>query len=357
MTEAKQWVLDLEKSVFPTSATKPHSDEFAANFIANATLLNEMMSPYYDNYVSRIVRSSSGMWTDLNIKSFIVSGYPSALLEPAFKDEYAQEIRKLAVGLYPFDGGREINAVTKVAPDGKTKAIFFSEWLFAFLWDLYHQPTAPDQNTSNAKQALKRSLINGHYKNINIESIRLNSEQGSYGKFDMLWGLMLLWGHELGHAFLGHCEENSKDATNPILTDAAGTPNMAFNQDQQMELDADMFAMDLIVRYLEHGFTVYAYNENGMLSVNDIHENALWKSMSFFRLMAEIEAEKSIDHDPTSDYPLGAFRMIFMFLRHEKTFRHLGWNKLADDMLRRIDKGELPAYDFTKNIPISHMLR
>ena len=289
--------------------------EYVKDFLRKATLLNEWMALQHKDYIGNLIDRTyaDSVWNIHSLKKHVILSYPMIALETILKPEKVDEYRKIQTGLYPFNRGREINACACKLQSGAT-AIFFSEWLFSFLWDYYSVPTTviPDgtkhgETTQVEKLKLKENqsklgqkLIDGIYTNWNIEQMMNTPQTTNSFKVEQLFALIYIHGHELGHIYLNHLKTNSLKKLKYTISDNEPFFLETYTPDQIQEFDADMFASDLYFHYLYFGITIL--------------DNSAFKHLhiigfEFLRLLASVEEREDWRQFFTSEHPPSGIRL------------------------------------------------
>ena len=363
MNETHDWIRTLESSVFPDASSVHFLEkDYVATFLRKATVLNELMSNTSDDYVRDLVDSeyTTPQWNKHRLKSYVMLDYPLSVIESIFRKERVQEIRQVNAGLYPFNSGCEINACACESPIGEP-VVFFSEWLYAFLWDFFHavsdvfpprtRPGSGTPEQAEAAQRVKndfvRKLATGIYRNWDTDLVVSSKRTTNSAKYNTLFALIFIWAHELGHLFLGHCQSSN------VSSLAVGTnieppfELKAYNASQEQECDADMFASDIYFAYITKGMS---FPDQGFLKAS------VAVGFEFFEMMARTEDVTAGGWSGAS-HPPTAFRLLNVFLRHTRLLTELGFAELYSILEQSAGRNDkISQYDYSKNVGTGALL-
>ena len=338
--------------------------DYVKEFLRKATLLNEWMALQHEDYIGNLIDRTyaDSVWNIHSLKKHVILSYPMIAFETILKPEKVAEYRKIQTGLYPFERGREINACACKLRNGDT-AIFFSEWLFSFLWDYYCVGTSviPDGTkhgdlTEEDKLKLKekqsevgQKLFDGVYSNWKFEQMMNTPQTTNSFKIDQLFALLYIHGHELGHIYLNHLNSNSLKKSKHLLSNSEPVFLETYTPDQIQEFDADMFASDLYFHYLYSGITIPDKNAFKHLHV---------VGFEFLRLLARVEEKEDWRQFFTSEHPPSGVRLLFIYLRHKDKLLNAGFDFVVEASEKAISTGKgIPHYDYNKDLGVSNFVR
>lgn len=358
MNETLQWINQMERWAFPTAFDEPPvSKTVVYDFISNSTVMNELMHNVSNDYVRDFVDSmyTSPRINKHGLKRFIILDYPLSVIESIFREEHKPKIRSIKAGLYPFNGGHTINACSRPAPNGEG-VIFFSEWLFAFLWDYFHtmssafppgtkpgDGTMTDENRARQiKDDFIRKLSTGAYKNWDVNTVLASKPVTNSARYDLLFALIFIWAHEIGHILLSHL--NSAPLKQEVFLSTTGNQRLlpVYNIDQQLEYDADMFASDVYFHYLKEGITFPDEN---------FKRSLISRGMEFFILLARTEKDPFDEQWMDADHPPTPSRLLNVCLRHRTILTEYGWGDLFEKLEKAVGKDKpLSRYNYRKDL-------
>jgi hypothetical protein len=358
--ETQEWIRVLEARAFPgIHSARPVAREDAHRFLKRTTLLNEMMRMTCNDYIASVLdRTSKSSPLSLHfLKSFVMLDYPLIVIESLFRPEHISRIRNVQAGILPFNSGREINACAVRAPNGDG-VIFFSEWLFSFLWDYYHgvsklfpPGTPPGLATSvqinavrEARATFRDKLITGKYCNWNISTVLDSENETNSARVYLLFALAFIWAHELGHLFLRHHDETGVSKRAAKLP-GGSAPNVdTYALSQRQELDADMFASDIYFKLLYVGLSGF-----DKVTFTALHSGGF----DFFQMLAQIDQERTTkDTVATDTHPPFALRMMYVFLRHEQKLAAHGFAALFPKLRKELASSNLPNYNYNEDFGV-----
>ena len=365
MINTRQWIDDLERWAFPSAFNEPVlPKDHVYSFISKTTVMNELMHNVSDDYVRELVNS---MYTIPRInrhqlKRYVILDYPLAVIESIFRKEHVHKIRSIQAGLYPYNSGREINACAIVSPAGDG-VVFFSEWLYAFLWDYFHAVSdtflpgtrAGNSTAEHQREARKiktefiRKLKTGAYKNWDMNAVIASNRVTNSAKYDLLFALIFIWAHELGHIFLSHHDASQLGQKVFISEDGEECQLPVYNLNQVQEFDADMFASDIYFAYLTKGISFQ--DESFKLS-------AIARGLEFLELLAYTEKEPSSEDWKNASHPPSPSRLLNICLRHRDLLSKYGWGDLFVRLKHAAGKGNpISKYDFQKDVGANLLLQ
>lgn len=355
----------MERKAFPVLSEEPSlPKEYVRSFLSKATVLNELMHDASTDYVSEFVEETypGRRWNSFDLKKFAILDYPMALIETIIKETEIPRLRSILTGFYPIRSGTTINACATISPFGD-EVIFFSESLFAFLWDYFHDTagvlpegtqagaatTAQQELIKLKRQSFREKLSRGTYKNWDIDAVVMSNPKTNSPKYDLLFALIFIWAHEMGHIYLKHHDRcamlpaprkgQSGDTSVPLLT---------YNVSQEQECDADMFASDIYFTYLQKGIN---FPDGAPLRI------FVESGLQFFNLLARNEQEQTQTDWRSSTHPATTFRLLNVYLRHRGILQQCGFGDMYDELERGRSKDDkLSQYDYEKNVGTKDVL-
>jgi hypothetical protein len=363
MNSTLKWIDNLEKLAFPEAFNEPHlQKDYVYSFISKSTVMNELMQNVSDDYVRDLVDSmyTSPRMNMHRLKQFVILDYPLAVIESIFCEEHKHRVRSIKAGLYPLNSGRSINACATLSPMGEN-VIFFSEWLFAFLWDYFHAitdvfplGTKPSNSTLEQQQQAQQvkkefieKLATGLYKNWDIKALDISDRVANSAKYDLLFSLIFIWAHELGHIILAHLDASHLNQMVFVSTNGEGSHLPTYTLEQEEEFDADMFASDIYFAYLSHGIS---------FSDENTKRSLIARGLEFFELLARTEKEPSYFGWQNASHPPTPTRLLYICLRHKYFLTKYGWQDLFERIEQATGYKELIAsYNYKKDLGV-HLL-
>jgi hypothetical protein len=363
MNLTRNWINQLERSSFPAFDDTPVFKDTVYSFIVKSTVMNELMHNHSADYVREFVDDmyKSPSMNLHGLKRFIILDYPLSIIESIFKQEHKKRIRSIQAGLYPFEGGQVLTACATLSPFGEG-VIFFSEWLFTFLWDYFHSISEISQSyilnadAKNSYQSQVRKikdkflikLSTGKYKNWDINNVLTSNQNTNSQKYDLLFALIFIWAHELGHIFLSHFDASNMKELVFLSNDGKEHLLPVYNIDQEHEYDADMFASDIYFHYLEKGLT---------FEDDNFKQRLITKGLDFFNLLAHIEKNPNDEQWQYRKHPPTPARLLNICLRHKELLSAYGWKDLFLNLEKATGKDKLLSlYDYQKDLGTNSLL-
>lgn len=344
------WLRETEARAFGTGARESLPKTVMSDFIAHATVLTELMADEYENYPEHFVdrEYNREIWDALRLKSFAIIDYPLGVIETLFRDSKKHLVQNLLAGIYPFS---EINALATRTPSGEP-AIFFSEWLFSFLWD-YYGSTALHYLRGEYDKAMRKDLEfgeklqTGKYHDWDFQRILESPPSENLSRWYVLLSLVYIFAHEIGHVLLGHTDRAPLQIREIELYEGRQDTLHVYSYNHVQEFDADMFASDVYFGLLNFGFR---FEHDGFF------RSAHIRGFSLLRIRARLEEGMMIDDFKEKEHPPSVLRESYMLLRHRDKLDKLGIS--IEGVERVVEQAwlQLPEYDYTKDLGTDNLI-
>jgi hypothetical protein len=358
-----RWVRAVEQRAFSQfgSARRFYTNDEAKQILRNTTLLNFMTEN--DGYIDHVVDNlwpKTDRYNELDLKRFVFLDYPLIAAEAAFSPQHIPALRNITSGLFPFSFGRELNASVTLSPANE-EVIFFSERLFSCLSDFFHReanmhpPGTPHGGTPSDTQLRQKRqledevawhLSRSAYFDFDMSQYATDALPTNSARVFLLLMLMFIWGHELGHIFLGHLDRRK---LRKIPESKVTSETLEFTKTQTQELDADMFGSDLYFAYVERG--IISKRDPVIMEIQRLLINQL------FRFMVKAEVLNGTEANFASSHPPSGLRILYILLRHRALLcQYDAMRQLVEYAEEQIRLGQMPSFDYDKKVVPDGML-